>query len=588
MLRRLLVDHLKKYKKELAAVFVLQLIQTIAALALPSINADIINKGVLTGNTAYIWRHGGLMLGIAFIQIAFNIGAVLFGAKVAAGFGRDVRDALFHQVTSFSSQEVNTFGAPSLITRITNDVMQVQTLVLMTATLAVAAPITLIGGVIMALREDVGLSMILVVAVPILGVAVALIVGNLVPQFRAMQERIDGINKVVREQITGIRVVRAFVREDHETERFEVANEALTSTSLRAGRLMAMMFPTIIIVLNVSSVAAVWVGAHRIADGSLDIGSLLAFMTYLVQILMSVMMATFVSIMIPRAAVCADRIQEVLDTPPTIASPANPIAEFPAQRTLELRDVSFCYPGAELPVLCDVSVSVRAGETLAIIGSTGAGKTTLVNIIPRLIEVTGGAVLVNGLDIRSVAPELLWSRIGLVPQKPFLFSGTVASNLRFAQPDATDDELWDALRVAQADNFVRAMDGGLNARISQGGTNVSGGQRQRLSIARALVRHPEIVIFDDSFSALDLATDARLRAALAPRMRSTITVIVAQRVSTIASADQILVLEDGRTVGLGTHEDLLVSCPTYQEIVESQAGSQSSGPETEPEPEVAA
>jgi ATP-binding cassette subfamily B protein len=578
MLSKLLRTQLAPYKGTLLAICFFQLVQTLAALALPSINADIINKGVVLGDTGYIWSRGGVMLAVSAVQITFNIVAVYFGARAAATFGRDVRKALFHRVTSFSTQDVAEFGAPSLITRITNDVLQVQTLVVMTATLAVAAPIMMIGGVVMALREDVGLSTILVVAVPVLAGAVGLIVVRMVPRFRVMQDQIDSLNQLLREQITGIRVIRAFVRERQEEHRFELANDELTHTSLKAGRLIAMMFPTIIIVLNISSIAAVWVGAHRIESGAIQIGALIAFLTYLVQILMAVMMGSFVAIMVPRAAVCADRIQEVLDRQPSIAAPAEPTDWVQGERSLEFQNVDFVYPGAQEPVLCGVSFRVEAGQTLAIIGSTGSGKTTLLNLIPRLMEVSAGSVLVNGVDVREVAPERLWSRIGLIPQKPFLFSGTVASNLRFANPDAPEDRLWQALSVAQAADFVAAMPGGLEAPIVQGGANVSGGQRQRLSIARAIVHEPEILIFDDSFSALDLATDARLRTALGPVTNDAIKVIVAQRVSTIAEADQILVLEDGHVMGKGTHNELLLSCETYREIVESQLA----------EPEVAA
>lgn len=578
MLSKLLRTQLAPYKGTLLAICFFQLVQTLAALALPSINADIINKGVVLGDTGYIWSRGGVMLAVSAVQITFNIVAVYFGARAAATFGRDVRKALFHRVTSFSTQDVAEFGAPSLITRITNDVLQVQTLVVMTATLAVAAPIMMIGGVVMALREDVGLSTILVVAVPVLAGAVGLIVVRMVPRFRVMQDQIDSLNQLLREQITGIRVIRAFVRERQEEHRFELANDELTHTSLKAGRLIAMMFPTIIIVLNISSIAAVWVGAHRIESGAIQIGALIAFLTYLVQILMAVMMGSFVAIMVPRAAVCADRIQEVLDRQPSIAAPAEPTDWVQGERSLEFQNVDFVYPGAQEPVLCGVSFRVEAGQTLAIIGSTGSGKTTLLNLIPRLMEVSAGSVLVNGVDVREVAPERLWSRIGLIPQKPFLFSGTVASNLRFANPDAPEDRLWQALSVAQAADFVAAMPGGLEAPIVQGGANVSGGQRQRLSIARAIVHEPEILIFDDSFSALDLATDARLRTALGPVTNDAIKVIVAQRVSTIAEADQILVLEDGHVMGKGTHNELLLSCETYREIVESQMA----------EPEVAA
>ena len=570
MLIRLLVTYLRRYKKLLLAVLALQFVQTMATLFLPTINADIVDKGVLTHNTGYIWRLGALMLAITGVQVVFAVAAIYAGSKAAMGFGRDVRSGLFHRVTDFSAQEVGSFGAPSLITRITNDVTQVQILVVMTSTLFVAAPIMLVGGVIMAIREDGPLSLILVVSIPALLLGVGQVVIRMVPQFQAMQLRLDRVNQVLREQITGMRVVRAFVREPEETARFEVANDELTATSLRAGRLMAFMFPTVMVVINVSSAAVLWIGGNRIGAGHMQIGALIAFLTYLVQILTSVMMATFVAMMWPRAAVCAERIQAVLGTASSISAPTSPVSEVRSRATLELNDVTFCYPGAESPVLSGVSFRCTAGQTTAIIGSTGSGKTTLINLVPRLIDATDGSVVVDGVNVKDLDLELLWGRIGLVPQKPYLFSGTVASNLRYADPDATDDELWDALEVAQARDFVSAMPGGLQARIAQGGSNVSGGQRQRLAIARAIVRKPDIYLFDDSFSALDLATDARLRAALGPVTTDAAVVIVAQRVSTIIEADQILVLEDGRPVGLGTHEDLTVSCATYAEIVASQ------------------
>ena len=570
MLIRLLVTYLRRYKKLLLAVLALQFVQTMATLFLPTINADIVDKGVLTHNTGYIWRLGALMLAITGVQVVFAVAAIYAGSKAAMGFGRDVRSGLFHRVTDFSAQEVGSFGAPSLITRITNDVTQVQILVVMTSTLFVAAPIMLVGGVIMAIREDGPLSLILVVSIPALLLGVGQVVVRMVPQFQAMQLRLDRVNQVLREQITGMRVVRAFVREPEETARFEVANDELTATSLRAGRLMAFMFPTVMVVINVSSAAVLWIGGDRIGAGHMQIGALIAFLTYLVQILTSVMMATFVAMMWPRAAVCAERIQAVLGTASSISAPTSPVSEVRSRATLELNDVTFCYPGAESPVLSGVSFRCTAGQTTAIIGSTGSGKTTLINLVPRLIDATDGSVVVDGVNVKDLDLELLWGRIGLVPQKPYLFSGTVASNLRYADPDATDDELWDALEVAQARDFVSAMPGGLQARIAQGGSNVSGGQRQRLAIARAIVRKPDIYLFDDSFSALDLATDARLRAALGPVTTDAAVVIVAQRVSTIIEADQILVLEDGRPVGLGTHEDLTVSCATYAEIVASQ------------------
>ena len=570
MLSRLLRSHLRPYVRLLGYVVALQIVATMATLTLPNLNADIIDNGVITGDTAYIYRVGAVMLVITAVQVCFAVGATYFGSKAAMAFGRDVRGGLFERVTGFSAQEVGHFGAPSLITRITNDVTQVQVLVVMGCTMLIAAPITIVGGVIMAVREDGPLSLLLLVSVPALLLGVGSVMVRMVPQFQAMQTRIDRVNEVLREQITGIRVVRAFIREPEESARFGVANDDLTLTSLRAGRLMAYMFPTVMIVLNLSSIAAVWLGGNRIGAGEMQIGALIAFLSYLIQILMSVMMATFVAVMVPRASVCAERIEEVLDTESSIASPEQPVTSLPERNTLELTDVGFCYPGAEAPVLCNINLRAQPGTTTAIIGSTGAGKTTLLNLIPRLFDVTDGSVTIDGVDVRELDLEVLWSRIGLVPQKPYLFSGTVASNLRQADPDATDDELWAALEVAQAKEFVAAMEGGLDARISQGGTNVSGGQRQRLAIARAIVRKPGIFLFDDSFSALDLATDARLRAALAPLMAATTVLIVAQRVSTIINADQILVLEDGEPVGLGTHRDLLASCPTYAEIIESQ------------------
>ncbi|WP_410050984.1 ABC transporter ATP-binding protein [Acidiferrimicrobium sp. IK] len=570
MLLRLLTTHLRRYRGLLAAAVALQFVQTMATLFLPTLNADIIDKGVLTKNTGYIWRLGGVMLVVAAGQVAFSIAATYFGAKAAMGFGRDVRGGLFHRVTGFSAREVGQFGAPSLITRITNDVQQVQILVVMTLTLFVAAPIMLVGGIVMAVREDGPLSVVLVVSIPAMLVGLGMVVVRMVPQFQAMQIRLDRVNQVLREQITGIRVVRAFVREPEEGERFAVANDELTANSLRAGRLMAFMFPIVMLVLNGSSAAVLWLGADRIGAGRMQIGALIAFLSYLVQILMSVMMATFVAMMWPRAAVCAERIQDVLSTASSVVAPAVPVTALRLRGTLELQGVGFHYPRAEAPVLSDISLRALPGQTTAIIGSTGAGKTTLLSLVPRLFDVTSGKVLVDGADVRDIEPQLLWSRIGLVPQKPYLFSGTVASNLRYADPDASDTDLWAALEVAQARDFVAAMPGGLEAPIAQGGSNVSGGQRQRLAIARALVRKPEIFLFDDSFSALDLATDARLRAALAPVTAAATVLIVAQRVSTIAGADQILVLEDGRAVGLGTHRQLIASCPTYAEIVASQ------------------
>jgi ATP-binding cassette subfamily B multidrug efflux pump len=570
VLTKLLRTHLRPYRNLLLLLVGVQAVQALAGLYLPFLNADVIDKGVMKGDTSYIWRLGAVMLVVTAVQLTFSLLATYFASRVAMGFGRDVRDGLFHRVTAFSSREVNRFGAPSLITRITNDVQQVQQLVMMTASFALAAPVTVVGGIILAVHQDGGLAWLLAISMPVLVLSLTLVVSRMIPTFRVMQERIDGINRVLREQITGIRVVRAFVREREETQRFQGANEELTATSLTAGRLMAFMFPIVMLIINGSSVAVIWFGGNRIAAGSLSIGALIAFLSYFVLILMSVMMATFVASMAPRAAVCADRIAEVLDTDSSVWAPAAPVEGLSALRSLEYNHVTFRYPGAEAPVVSDVSFSVPAGTTTAIIGSTGAGKTTLVNLAARLFDVDGGGVLLGGCDIRTIDPELLWSRIGLIPQKPYLFSGTVRSNLLYGKPDATDEELWTALQVAQASDFVAAMPGGLDAAIEQGGTNVSGGQRQRLAIARALVRRPDVYLFDDSFSALDVATDARLRAALAPYTRESAVLVVGQRVSTIRHADQIVVLEDGEVVGLGPHDELLRSCPTYQEIVASQ------------------
>jgi ATP-binding cassette, subfamily B, multidrug efflux pump len=570
VLTRLLRTYLRPYRKDLTAVLVLQLVGTIASLYLPSLNADIIDFGIARGDTGYIVSTGGWMLTVTMLQIVCSVGAVYFGARTAMAFGRDVRGAIFHRVGEFSAREVSGFGPPSLITRTTNDVQQVQLLVAMICTMFVTAPIMCVAGVIMALREDVGLSWLLLVCVPALVICIGLIISRMVPQFRLMQERIDEVNRVLREQLTGIRVVRAFVREPAETRRFADANTALTDTAMRVGRLQALIFPTVMLILNASSIAVLWFGAERVDAGQMQIGALTAFLNYLMQILMAVMMATFISMMIPRAAVCAERINEVLDTDPSVVPPAKPVRELPRHADVELRDVEFRYPGAADPVLRDVSFRAEAGRTTAIVGSTGSGKSTLLSLIPRLIDVTAGALLVDGVDVREADPELLCERIGLVPQRAYLFTGTVASNLRYGNPDATDDELWAALEIAQAREFVEDMPGGLEAPIAQGGTNVSGGQRQRLSIARALVRRPEIYLFDDSFSALDLSTDAALRAALRPHVRDAAVIVVAQRVSTILDADQIVVLDKGSVVGAGTHRELMRTCPTYVEIVESQ------------------
>jgi ATP-binding cassette subfamily B protein len=572
MLIKLLRSHLAPYKRLLLAIVGFQIIQVSATLTLPTITARIIDNGVLRGDQPYIWKWGSVMVVFALIQVVFSIGAVYFGGKVAMSFGRDLRKNLFHKVTDFSTREVGKFGAPSLITRITNDVQQVQLLVVMGCTMALAAPITMVVGVILAVNENAGLSIVLVFAMPIAGLVLGIIVSRMVPAFHLMQDRIDQVNRVLREQITGIRVVRAFVREPQETKRLEVANDDLTEVSLRAGRLQSSMFPTVNFLINGSSVAVLWLGADAISRGDAQIGSLIAYLTYLVQILMSVVMATFMISMIPRASVSSGRMQEVLDTDVSVTPPASPVRKLVTPGSLEFKDVGFHYPGAERAVLSDISFVTRPGEMTAIVGSTGAGKTTLVNLIPRLFDSTSGNVLVGGVDVCDLDPEILWNTIGLVPQRPYLFSGTVASNLVYGKPDATEEEMWEALEVAQARDFVAAMRGGLDARIEQGGTNVSGGQRQRLSIARALVRKPDIYVFDDSFSALDLSTDARLRAALVPYTREAAVVIVAQRVSTISTADEILVLEDGALVGRGRHDDLVRDNPTYAEIVQSQIG----------------
>ncbi|SDT40743.1 ATP-binding cassette, subfamily B [Friedmanniella luteola] len=574
MLIRLLRRHLRPYRRVLAWVVVLQLVGTMAALYLPSLNASIIDEGVAKGDTDFIWRTGGVMLAVSLLQIVCAIAATYLGARTAMGFGRDVRGALFDRVLGFSARELNSFGAPSLITRNTNDVQQVQMLVLLSTTMFVAAPITMVGGIVMALREDVGLSWLVVVAVPLLAVSIWLVVRKMGPLFRVMQTRIDTLNRVLREQISGIRVVRAFVREPYETARFSAANAELTQTATSVGRLVASIFPIVMFILNISSVAVLWFGAQRVDSGQMQIGSLTAFLSYLVQILMSVMMATFLLMIAPRAMVCAERIGEVLGTDSSVVTAERPVTALRTTSEVAFDGASFTYPGADAPVLRGVTFTAGPGRTTAIIGSTGAGKSTLVSLIPRLIDVTAGSVTVDGVEVRELDPDLLWSRIGLVPQKPFLFSGTVASNLRYGKPDATEDELWRALRVAQAEDFVRAMPGQLEATIAQGGTNVSGGQRQRLSIARALVKRPEIYVFDDSFSALDVTTDARLRAALARETASACVIIVGQRVATIREADQIIVLEHGEVVGTGTHEELLETCPTYAEIVSSQLSAE--------------
>jgi len=574
MLIRLLRTFLRPYRKAITAVVVLQLVQSLATLYLPTLNADIIDRGVITGDTHYILRTGGIMLAVTVVQIVCAVGAVYFGARTAMALGRDVRGGVFSRVQEFSAREVGRFGTPSLITRTTNDVQQVQMLAVMTFTLLVSAPIMCVGGIVLALNQDVPLSSLLLVAVPALGVIVSLIIRRMRPLFRQMQVRIDEINRVLREQITGVRVIRAFVRDGQERERFAAANSELFDVSLGVGRLIALMFPSVMLVLNLSSIAVLWFGGHRVADGGMQIGALTAFLSYLLQILMSVMMATFVFMMVPRAEVSSERIMEVLDTDPDLPRPARPVTALNGHGHLELRGAEFRYPGAEKPVLSGISLDARPGEVTAVIGGTGSGKTALLSLIPRLVDVTGGAVLIDGVDVRDLDPALLSDLIGLVPQKPYLFSGTVATNLRYGNQDATDDELWHALEIAQAREFVEQMPGALAAPIAQGGTNVSGGQRQRLAIARALVHRPEIYLFDDSFSALDYATDARLRAALTAETAEATVVIVAQRVATIRHADRIIVLDAGQIVASGTHAELMAANETYREIVLSQLTEQ--------------
>ncbi|MET9589843.1 ABC transporter ATP-binding protein [Streptomyces sp. NPDC006516] len=570
MLIKLLRTYLGPYRQPIILLVLLQFLQTCASLYLPSLNADIIDKGVVRGDTGYILEFGGVMIVVSVIQIVCNIGAVHYGARTASALGRDVRASVFDRVQSFSAREVGRFGAPSLITRTTNDVQQVQMLVLMAFTLMVSAPIMCVGGVIMALGQDVPLSAVLLAVLPVLGVSVGLIVRRMRPLFRTMQERLDTVNRVLREQITGNRVIRAFIRDDYEEKRFRGANTELTDVALSTGRLMALMFPTVMTVVSVSSVAVVWFGAHRIDSGGMEIGALTAFLAYLMQIVMSVMMATFMFIMVPRAEVCAERIQEVLETDSSVVPPVAPVTKLLKHGHLEIRGAEFRYPGAEEPVLRAVDLVARPGETTAVIGSTGSGKSTLLGLVPRLFDATDGEVLVDGTDVRTLDPVLLARTVSLVPQKPYLFSGTVATNLRYGNPDATDEELWHALEVAQAKDFVERLEHGLDAPISQGGTNVSGGQRQRLAIARTLVCRPEIYLFDDSFSALDYATDAALRAALSHETRGATVVIVAQRVSTIRDADRIVVLDEGRVVGTGSHHELMDGNETYREIVLSQ------------------
>ena len=572
MLGKILVRYLSRYRWLLVALLVFQFVAAMASLYLPRLNADIIDRGVAQGDTGFIWSQGMLMLAISLGQIVASVVATYFAARAAMAAGRDIRLDLFEKVSGFSERELSQFGAGSLITRNTNDVQQVQMLAMMGATMLVSAPLLALGGIFMALQQDVGLSWLLGVAVPILLVAVALIIARMVPLFRSYQSKLDAVNRVMREQLTGVRVVRAFVRERIEEERFREANTDIMDVGRKVGSLFVLLFPLAMLVLNVTVVGVIWFGGIQVDAGGVQIGTLFAFMQYVAQILMGVLMASFMTVMIPRAAVSAERIGEVLDSHSTLERPANPVSVFPSVGTVEFDDVAFAYPGAESPVVSGVTFAAHPGETVAIVGSTGAGKTTLVSLLPRLFDVTAGAVRVGGVDVREADLDLLWKSIGLVPQRPFLFSGTVASNLRFGREDATDDELWHALEIAQGRDFVEAMEGGLDGKIAQGGTNVSGGQRQRLAIARAIVHRPAVLVFDDSFSALDLSTDARLRQALWQELPEVTKIVVAQRVSTITGADRIVVLEDGRMAGVGTHEELLHSSTTYREIVESQLG----------------
>ena len=571
---QLIRRYLRPYRTEVLLVCVLQFVQTLAALYLPTLNAQIIDEGVVTGNVDLIWRTGGLMLAISGVQALTNVVAIYFGARTAMSLGRDVREGLFTRVMDFSTQEMTQVGTPSLITRSTNDVQQVQMFVFMALTVIIMAPIMLIGGVIMAVNQDPGLSLLLVAVVPVLGGTMAIVAWRMVPYFRAMQKRLDAINGVLREQITGIRVVRAFVKERAEAVRFERANSDLREVAVKVGRVMAFAMPLVMLIVNIGSIGVIWFGGHRVEEGAADVGSIIAFLSYLMFIMFAVMISTMMFMFAPRAAVSSERVMAVLSSDPTVLPPQQPQRPEAVRGQVRFTDVSFKYPGAEEPVIEELSFTAEPGQTTAIIGSTGAGKSTLITLVPRLFDATSGSISIDGVDVRDFDPALMRQIIGLVPQRPYLFTGTVASNLRYGRQDATDDELWAALRVAQAANFVSSMEGGLDAPIAQGGTNVSGGQRQRLAIARALVRRPAVYLFDDSFSALDYATDAALRAALVPQTRAASVIVVAQRVASIRDADQILVLEHGRLVGRGTHTELLADNQTYQEIVSSQLTAQ--------------
>ena len=570
MLIPLMRTYLAPYKDSLAVVILFQLAGTIANLYLPGLNAEIIDKGIVEGDTDFIVGAGASMLAFTVLQVICTIIAVYYGARTSMAIGRDMRAGIFSKVETFAQREMTELGAPTLITRTTNDVQQVQLLVFMLLTMLVTAPIMGVGGLVMALRQDVELSGILVIVLPVLIFCLSMIIRQLRPLFRQMQERIDDINGVMREQIMGIRVIRAFVKEDYETQRFHDANRANMDVAIAVGKLTAMFFPLVMLIMNVSVVLATWIGGFRVGSGDLDVGTLTAFQAYITQILMSVMMATFLFMMWPRSEVSAERITEVLETQPSVLAPDDAVQVTLAEGRIDIEKASFAFPGAEQDVLHEVDLIARPGETTAIIGSTGSGKSTLLSLIPRLFDATGGTIRIDGHDIRSLHPENVWAAIGLVPQRPFLFGGTVASNLRYGRPDATDEELWDALDIAQAKDFVTKMPEQLDAPISQGGTNVSGGQRQRLAIARAIVKRPPIYLFDDSFSALDYVTDAALRSALAKITSDASVVIVAQRVSTIRNADRIVVIDEGRVVGTGPHPELMRTCEVYREIVLSQ------------------
>src|SRR5215472_3434420 len=572
VLIRLLRSYLRPYMREVAIVAVLVLVQTIANLYLPNLNADIIDNGVARGDIPYIWRTGAVMLGITLALGVVAVAGIYWASLASQAVGRDLRAAVFSRVQGFSAREMNRFGTASLITRNTNDVQQIQLFMQIALTMMVAAPIMAVGGVIMALREDVQLSAVLIFVIPALAAIVGFMFATAVPLFRSLQGKIDGINQVMREQIMGVRVIRAFIREDAEARRFEAANYDLTSTALRVNRIFVIAFPAVLLVMNLTTVAILWFGGHLVDSGEMPIGNLTAFLQYIMQILMSLMMAIAMVILVPRAEASAARLQEVVTARPTIAEPAEPLEPAESSGVVEFRNVSFGYPGGEKSVLENLAFTLKPGETTAIIGGTGSGKTTLLNLIPRFFDVTDGAVLVDGVDVRRQGLERLWGRIGIVPQRAYLFSGTVATNMRFGKEDATDDEVWHALDVAQARDFVEAMPGGLDAPVDQGGTNLSGGQRQRLAIARALVKRPQVYLFDDCFSALDAGTDARLRSALRGDTRGATLLIVAQRVSTIMHADRIIVVDEGQIVGIGTHDELMASCEPYREIVDSQLG----------------